>query len=175
MFKDFYTIIYKTCIITSIIAFVIYFFTSGDVSIYILTTSYGILIFGILMILLLLLNNIDPLITSPLKIILSILSISGPFLVLFFIIGILLYLIINYKNVIIDGHVSNSYNIFNNLSIVLLILQLSIIYTSINNENFKKTGSLSKIITSLLYLLSLLISICLLILFVLLNYYNTDG
>ncbi len=175
MFNDFYTIIYKTCIITSIIAFFMYFFTSGNVSIYILTTSYGILIFGILMILLLLLNNVDQSITSYLQIILSILKISGPFLILFFIIGILLYLIINYKNVIIDGHVSNSYNIFNNLSIVLLILQLSIIYTSINNENFKKTGSLSKIITSLLYLLSLLISICLLILFVLLNYYNTDG
>ena len=80
-----------------------------------------------------------------------------------------------YKDNIINGHVSNNYSIFNNLSIVLLILQLSIIYTTINNESFKHSGTISKIIKSILYLLDLLIFICTIILFVILKYYTTDG
>ena len=175
LFKDFYTIIYKTCIITSIIAFFIYFCLSGDASVYILITSYSILFFGILMILLFLINNISSNINSPLKIILTILSSNGPFFILLFIIGILSYLLITYKDNIINGHVSNNYSIFNNLSIVLLILQLSVIYTSINTESFKNSGTISKIIKSMLYLLDLLIFICTIILFVILQYYTTDG
>jgi uncharacterized membrane protein len=76
---------------------------------------------------------------------------------------------------IIDEHVSKSYYTFSNIAIVLLLLQLYIVYTNISTERFESTGKISKLTSSLVYLLGVLTSMCSLILYTILKYYTTDG
>ena len=76
---------------------------------------------------------------------------------------------------IIDGHVSKNYYTFSNMAIVLLLLQLYIVYINISTERFEATGKMSKLTSSLVYLLGVLTSMCSLILYTILKYYTTDG
>ena len=56
--KDWYSSIYKAFIMTCVIAFIISFFSQGEVSLGAIITGYSVLILGILMILLILFQNI---------------------------------------------------------------------------------------------------------------------
>lgn len=76
---------------------------------------------------------------------------------------------------IMANHVSQSYYTFSNIAIVLLLLQLYIVYTNISSDKFETSGKLSKVTSSLIYLLAVLTSMCSLILFIILKYYTTDG
>jgi hypothetical protein len=109
------------------------------------------------------------------QLIYSIFITTGPFILILAVIGFILYLIISYKNLIIDEHVSKSYYTFSNIAIVLLLLQLYIVYTNISTERFESTGKISKLTSSLVYLLGVLTSMCSLILYTILKYYTTDG
>jgi hypothetical protein len=169
--KDFYAIIYKAFIITSIVSFIISLFSSGTVSIGSSITGYSLLILGIMMILI---NSFQKILTIPenttlLKILYEVFMTTGPLLLLLLIIGFMLYLIINYKSIIETGHVSSGYNSFSTLIIILMLLQTYIIYLSIDN------GKINKVTTGLMYLLSILTSICALIVFTILKYFTTDG
>jgi hypothetical protein len=135
------------------------------------------LILGIMMILIILFKNILKVNQnqSTLKLLYSILINTGPFLLILGVIGFILYLIIFYKDNIIANHVSHSYFTFSNITIILLLLQLYIVYTNISSETFETSGKLSKITSSLIYLLGVLTCMCSLILFTILKYYTTDG
>ena len=56
--KDWYSGVYKALILTSVIAFLISFFSSGTISLGAILAGYSVLILGILMILLILFNQI---------------------------------------------------------------------------------------------------------------------
>ena len=64
------------------------------------------------------------------------------------VIGFVLYLLINYKNKIIEGHIAPSYNSFSNIIVMLLLVQVYLVYTNIRTDNFETTGKLSKIISN---------------------------
>ena len=175
--KDWYSSIYKAFIMASVISFIISFFSSGEVSLGASLAGYSVLILGIMMILIILFQNIlknNPN-QSLFQIIYSIFITTGPFILILAVIGFILYLIISYKNLIIDEHVSKSYYTFSNIAIVLLLLQLYIVYTNISTERFESTGKISKLTSSLVYLLGVLTSMCSLILYTILKYYTTDG
>jgi hypothetical protein len=91
------------------------------------------------------------------------------------IIGFILYLIIFYKQPITEGHVSKSYYTFSNINIILLLLQIYLVYLNIDTDKFETTGKISKVTSSLLYLLGVLTGICSIILFTILKYFRTDG
>jgi uncharacterized membrane protein len=91
------------------------------------------------------------------------------------VISFILYLIINYKTIIIENHVSKSYYTFSNIAIVLFLIQIYFVYTNIDSEKFVNTGQMSKITSSLIYLIGVLTLACSLILFTVLKYYTTDG
>lgn len=174
---DWYSTIYKACIFASIISFIIGFFTDSKTSLGAYIAGYSVLILGILMILLIILTNIikmNPNV-SIIQFILSILMDSGPFILILGIISFILYLLINYKTNIIEGHIAPGYNSFSNIIIMLLLVQLYILYTNINTEKFEITGRISKVTTSIMYLLGVLTSICSIILYTILKYYSTDG
>ena len=175
--KDWYSSIYKAFIITSVISFIISFFSSGEVSLGASLAGYSVLILGIMMILIILFQNIlkNNANQSLFQVIYSIFVGSGPFLLILAVIGFILYLIISYKNLIIDEHVSKNYYTFSNIAIVLLLLQLYIVYTNITTDKFETTGKISKVTSSIIYLLSVLNAICSIILFTILKYYTTDG
>jgi hypothetical protein len=91
------------------------------------------------------------------------------------VIGFILYLIINYKTIIIANNVSPSYYTFSNIAIMLFLIQIYFVYTNIDNDKFTTTGKMSKVTSSLIYLLGVLTLTCSLILFTVLKYYTTDG
>ena len=175
--KDWYSSIYRAFIIASVISFIISFFSQGDVSLGASISGYCVLILGILMILLILFQNILKYNSNQglFQFILTILKTSGPFLLMLSVIGFILYLIINYKNLISDNHVSKSYYTFSNIAIILLLLQIYIVYTNITTPQFETNGKLSIVTASLIYLLGILTAGCSLILFTILKYYTTDG
>jgi hypothetical protein len=90
-------------------------------------------------------------------------------------VGFILYLMIIYKTNIIEQKVSQSYYTFSNISVIILLLQLYIVYTNISTPNFEKTGKISKVAASIIYLLGVLGIISSIILFTILHYFTTDG
>jgi hypothetical protein len=175
--KDWYSTIYKACILASLVAFIIGFFTDSKTSLGAYIAGYSVLTLGIMMILIVLFNGVLKITSnsSNFQILYSILMTSGPFLLILAIISFVLYLLINYKDNIIAGHIAPSYNSFSNIIVLLLLLQVYLVYTNINTDSFESTGKISKITSSLIYLLGVLTAICSIILSTILKYFSTDG
>jgi hypothetical protein len=112
---------------------------------------------------------------SILQILYTILLTAGPFLLMLGVISFILYLMIKYKNIILDNHVSSSYNSFSNINIILILIQLYIVYTNISSDSFEKTGKISKVTSSVVYLLGVLSAISSIIIYTILKYFTTDG
>jgi hypothetical protein len=175
--KDWYSSIYKGFIAAGVIAFITGFFTQGQVSLGSYIAGYSVLILAIMMILIILFNNIFKITQglSTFQLVYTILLSTGPFLLMLGVIAFILYLMITYENNIIDGHVSSSYSSFSNICIILLLIQLYLVYTNISTDKFEATGKMSKVTSSLIYLLGVLTAISSIILFTILKYFTTDG
>ena len=175
--KDWYSGIYKAFIISSVISFIIGFFSEGKISLAAYMAGYSVLILGVMMILLILFNNIIKITQgqSVIQILYTILLTAGPFLLMFGVIAFILYLMITYNSIIIDNHVSNGYHSFSNINVILILIQLYIVYTNISTVNFETNGKISKVTSSMVYLLGVLTAISSIILFTILKYYTTDG
>ena len=176
--EDWYKSTYNTLLIVAFILFIIAFGTTGNVNIGAIISAYSMLILSIMMILVLIVNQTlsssDPNVTS-LQSGLDALRSAGPLFIMLGVLGFVLYLIIYYKNSIIDGHVSSGYNTFSSVTTIFILLQLYIIYTSINSSKTGFNGKLSKIVSSCLLIIGLLSIISSLILYTILKYYTTDG
>jgi len=176
--QNLYSSIYKSFILSSVICFIIYIFTTENVSYGSMVTGYCTLTFSLFMILFVIFNNIlettknD---SSTYKLISNILFLSGPFILMLIAIGLVLYLIIFYKNKILSQHIPNSFYTFSNINILLLLIQIYIIYNNLNNSNFEETKKLDKITSSLLYLLGTITFINSIIIFSILRYFSADG
>ena len=172
-----YSSIYKAFIISAIISFVIGFFSEGKVSLGSYITGYSVLILGIMMILLILFNSIMKITEGQtiIQILYTILLTAGPFLLMIGVIAFILYLMITYKSIILEGHVANGYHSFSNINIILILIQLYIVYTNISSDSFEKTGKMSKVTSSMVYLLGVLSTITSIILYTILRYFTTDG
>ena len=179
--KDWYSSIYKAFIISAIISFVIGFFSEGNVSLGSYITGYSVLILGIMMILLILFNSTMKITEGQSnysiydKILYAILLPAGPFLLMLGVIAFILYLMIKYKPIILQDHVANGYHSFSNITVILILIQLYIVYTNITSDSFEKTGKISKVTSSLIYLLGVLSAISSIILYTILKYFTTDG
>jgi len=55
------------------------------------------------------------------------------------------------------------------------LLQIYIVFTNINTDKFETTGKISKVTSSLIYLLGVLTVMSSLIIFTVLKYFRTDG
>jgi uncharacterized membrane protein len=161
----------------SVIAFIIGLFSQGEVSLGAYISGYCVLILAIMMILIILINKVMPTLKnkSTFQTIFSIIITTGPFLLLLGVIGFILYLMITYKSNIISGHLSPGYNSFSNITAILIAIQLYIVYTNISTDKFESTGKLSPVISSMIYLLTVLTGITSIILFTILKYFTTDG
>jgi len=174
---NWYSGIYKSLLITSVVSFIIYFLSSGTVSLGAIISGYSMIIMSIMMILYIILFNLLQKTQNVgiFEMFLSIIFTCGPFLLIFGIIGLVLFLIIKYKDRILLDHVPDSYKIFNNITIILILLQIYLIYNNINNDNFEKTQYLSKVTVSLLYLYGVISAISSITLFNILNNFSADG
>ena len=175
--KDWYTSIYKALIIASVIGFVISFASEGSISLDAMLAGYSVLVLGIMMILLILFTKMFEVTQnqSTFQIIWTIFMTSGPFLLMCSIIGFILYLIIKYKDQISENHISHSYHTFSNITIILLLLQIYMVYTNISTKEFETSGKISKVTSSIIYLLGVLTGLCSMILYIILKFFRTDG
>jgi hypothetical protein len=175
--KDWYSGVYKACVLAALVAFIIGFFSQSKTSLGAYIAGYSVLTLGIMMILIILFNNVLRFSSngSSVQILYSILMTSGPFLLILGVIGFVLYLLINYADKITAGNIDPSYNSFSNTIIMLLLLQIYLVYTNINTDSFESTGKMSKVTSSFIYLLGILTAICSIILSTILKYYSTDG
>jgi hypothetical protein len=175
--NNLYSNVYKALMITSIISFIISILSSGDVSLGAEISGYCLLLLSIIMITFIVITKYTTNFKGQINIesILSTSLISGPFILIFAITGFILYSIIYYKNRIINGQVSSDYYTFNSWCIIILLIQIFYLYNNLNNSDFELNGKLSSITISILYLMSVILSIMSIILFVILKYYQTDG
>lgn len=175
--NDWYQSMYKGFIFASIIAFIIGFFSSGAVSLDSYIAGCVALILGIMLVMIILIMK--TLTTSQNSGILESIYLTysplGPFFLMLGVVAFILSLMIIYKTPIIEQKVSHSYYTFSNISIIILLFQIYIVYTNINTTNFEKTGKMSKVTSSIIYLLGILGMICSVILFNILKYFTTDG
>jgi hypothetical protein len=175
--KDWYSTIYKACIFSSVIAFILGFITDSNTSLGAYMAGYSVLILAVLMILTILFNNVLKVTAndSTFQILYSILMTAGPFILILGVISFVLYLLVTYKDNIIGGKVAPGYNSFSNIIVMLLLVQLYMVYTNINTEKFENTGKMSKVTSGIIYLLGVVTSICSIILYTILKYFSTDG
>jgi hypothetical protein len=175
--KNWYSGVYKALIIASAIAFLIHVFTTGQTSLGAIISAYSVLVIAVMMIIIIVFNGIFKSggEGSTTKLLMSLFLSSGPFLLMFAIIGFLLYLMIVNKDRIVNGEVSSNYNMFSNLIVMLLMIQLYMIYTSVSSKQFEDTGSISKMTSAIVYLIGLITGICTFIVYIILTYYIADG
>jgi hypothetical protein len=172
-----YESIYKALMFGSAISFIISNFTTGKNSYNSLISGYSILILGIMMILTILITKILEIqnTSTTMQIILAITMELGPFLLMLAIIGFMLFLIIFYKTPILENNLSPSYGTFSNITLVLILCQLYLIYNNIDSVEFKRDGKLSIITSSMLYLIGVLSLFSVGTLYIILKYFRTDG
>lgn len=172
-----YFSLYKAFILSSMASFLIGFVTQGAVSLGAMLTAYSILIIALLMILVILIQNeLEHNVNDSIfKKIFSMLSSGGPFYLMLGVIGLLMYLTINYKSIITTNHVSQSYFNFSNITNVMIFLQIYLLYTELYTQSFIDTGKVGRVTLSLLYLLAVITGISSLTIYTILNYYTTDG
>jgi hypothetical protein len=175
--NNWYSTIYKACIIAALIAFTIGIFTQSQTSLGAYISGYSVLIFGIMMILVILIYNVlsGNQGASNLQSLYSIILTAGPFILILAVIGFVLYLLINYRNLIISGNIAPGYNSFNTIITLLIFIQLYLVYNNISSDRFQTTGKISRVTSSFIYLLGVITAICSIILYTILKYFTTDG
>jgi len=175
--KNWYSGIYKSLIIASVVSFIIYFFSTGNVSLGALISGYSVLTLSIIMILYIILFNLMQSNQNAgfLQTLFAVMSTCGPFLLMLGVIGFILFLVINYKNRILLGRVSNGYTTFTNIAIIIILLQVYLLYNSINNDRFETSKTLPKMTTNILYLFGVITAICSITLYTILNKFSADG
>jgi hypothetical protein len=175
--SDWYSTIYRACIYAGMIAFIIGFLTDSKTSLGAYISGYSIFTLGVMMILVILFSNILRVTQNEsfISILKAIMMSAGPFILILGVISFILYLLINYKDNIIAGHVAPGYNSFSNIIVMLLLLQFYLVNSNINTEKFEATGKMPKVISSIIYLLGVIIAICSIILYTILKYFSTDG
>jgi hypothetical protein len=155
----------------------IYFFASGIVSLGAVISGYCMIVLSIIMILYIILFNLLQLKESGsnLQILLNIVKTCGPFLLMLFTIGFILYLVITFKERIISGRVANGYTTFSNIIIIMILLQVYLVYNSINTNKFEIDNKIPSITTSILYLYGVITIICTITMNTILNKFSADG
>jgi hypothetical protein len=163
--------------ITSIISFIISIFSSENISLGAAISGYSLLTLSTIMITFIVIIRYMAKIKNKINFntILSIIFISGPFVLIFALIGFILYSTIYYKNRIVNKQVSDDYYTFNFWSIIILLIQSVFLYNNLNQPDFEVNGTLSSLSISMLYLTSVILGIMSIITFVILKYYQTDG
>jgi hypothetical protein len=172
-----YDSIYKGLIIGGITSFIISYFTTATTSYNSLMSGYAIIIISVLMILTLIIyKNLGAQgSNTQMQIFLSLISISGPFLFILMVLGLIISLLIVYKTHILGGRVSSSYNTFSNITLIMIMIQIYIIYSNMDTPIFKNSGNLSSTSKNILYLIGVITLFTSGTTYIILKYFTTDG
>lgn len=169
---EWYTNIYKSFIFASILAFLIGFFSDTQVATDAYIAGYSTLLLAIVIIMTIVIVNLYDKGGGTL---LEILNAGGPFILMMAVIAFLMYLIVKYRNNILNNRVSTGYFTFTNITVMLLLFQLYYIYTTITTKEFEQTRTIPKVTNGIIYLFAVLLTITSTILYTILTYFTTDG
>ena len=172
-FSEFQTSIYKALINTAVIAFLIGLFTNGAVSINCYQSGYAVFALAIMLILVKILNNLQSKKDNTTSLSTTVLNLI-PFIIILSVIITLLYFNVIYRDIIIKERVSSGFNIFSNIIIILLLIQMYIIYSAVSNKNFEEKG-IPSVTSGTILLLAVLTAISTNIIRTILKYFTTDG
>jgi hypothetical protein len=174
--KDWYKSTYNSLLLAAVILFLIAFGTTGDINIGTTISAYTLLILSVFMILILVVNktlSAEPDV-SGFQSMMDALRTAGPLFLILGVIGFVLYLLIYYKNEILANRVSNSFYTFSNITTLIVLMQIYLLYTNMNvKEGFK--GQISKVVSGSLLIIGLFSVMSSMILYTILRYYTTDG
>lgn len=164
--------IYKASIYAASILTLIYWTTTEQTSFGALAAALFTFALGLLMILILTINNIQKTTNSLYGILSQVIKQSGPILLVVGFIGYFLYLIFTYRNSITNAHVAPTYYTFTNLTISLIFIQILILlqYQTTDGYIF-----MTNITSSILYLINVLLFICVTTVSNTLRFFTTDG
>jgi hypothetical protein len=154
--------VYKSLVYAGMIMLLISFFTSGSATARATTVGYSAIGLGLMLII------GDTQTTTPN--IYRLFVDCLPLWIMLFIIGFILFMTIKYFTIISESRVSTSYFTFSNIIIILFLAQLYIL----NKNNFELNG-FDMGMLGILSLGVIQIIVCLLVLYVILRYYTTDG
>ena len=169
------SVVYNSFIIIGFIFSIISLFISGPSGSILTITGYSCMASGLILIIGYLISNIKANNLSFLDV-LNIVRVNiGPFITIAGILGYMLYLTISYKNKLELGHVSNSFAVFNTISILLICLQVSILYFAMAQPSYKNSGIIPLMYSSFIYLLSVINIIFAITLGSVLKYFSVDG
>jgi len=99
----------------------------------------------------------------------------APLFIMLLVIVYNIYLFILYKSYIVKGRVVSNYFGYDSFMLFIMILQICIICTNLFNNMFQNTGKLTNLSSSVFYLTGLFSLITAGNLFIILNYFKTDG
>jgi hypothetical protein len=170
---ELYSSVYKGFITTSIIVFLIGITTSGATTLNCYQAGYVVFGLAIMLILIRLLNNLGTIYKNSASIGKTIFIIA-PFMLVLISISGLLFLNVKYRDIIISEDVSSGYFSFSKTAIILLLIQLCVINSSMNDDSFAEKGFSNVTNTSVL-LIGVLIAMCTNIIRTILKYFTTDG
>ena len=181
--KNWYNSTYNALLIVSVMLFLIAFGTTGDVNIGTTISAYSLLVLSIFMILVLVVNTTLLTETNDMtgfESIMDILRTTGPLFLILGVIGFVLYLLIYYKNDILENRVSNSYYTFSNITTLIVLTQIYLLYTNMKNmkttnDSFNNPFILSKVVSGGLLIIGLFSLMSSMVLYTILRYYTTDG
>ena len=97
---------------------------------------------------------------------------------LFLMLGVIIYniyLFVLYRTYIVKGRIVPNYYWYDSFMLFIMIAQIYIICTNLFNNTFQSTGKLTNISSSVFYLTALCSMIMSGNLFIVLNYFKTDG
>jgi len=175
--KKWYESVYKGFLVTSIFVLLFSFGFTGETKFNATLAGYSLLIISISLIIIIILYNVAKNSQSQtgMGAILNILMNAGPYIIMLFIICVIFSILITYKSEIVAGTVSAGYTSFSNISLVLFMTQIYILYTVMESDKYQATGKLPRITSGIIYLLDILEGLCAIILFIILKYFTTDG
>ena len=98
-----------------------------------------------------------------------------PLLLMLAVIVYNIYLFVLYRSYIVKGHVVSNYFWYDSFMLFIMISQIYIICINLFNTMFQTTGKMTNVSSSVFYLTSLCSIITAGNLFIILNYFKTDG
>ena len=170
---ELYSGVYKGFITASIITFIIGITGTGSTKLNCYQAGYVVFALAIMLILIRLINNLQTIYKNSASIGTTVFTIA-PFILILCCISGLLYMNVIYKDIIVNGNVSDGYYTFSNTAVVLLIIQLCIINSTMSEDTFSQKG-FSSVTNSAVLLIGVMTAICANIVRTILKYFTTDG
>lgn len=141
--------------------------------------SYSLITLGVLIVIGIIANNFNTIMKKNNQTMMKTLYVGvlnmGPFLAIISVLCYLIYLTVTYKDIISSGHISEGYHVYNNVTVLLIFVQMALLQWKGMDENFKKTGKLSSFSVGLSYLISTISLVYLAILTIIVKDYTTQG